>query len=43
MQAKQFKAEVSDAGYSLRAANWAKETVGIESAEEKGTIKGGCT
>jgi hypothetical protein len=43
MPAKQFKAEVSDAGYSWTAANWAKEKAGIESAEEKGTTKGGWT
>ncbi len=43
MAARQVKAEVSDAGYSWTAANRAKERVGIESAKEKGTTKGGWT
>jgi putative DNA primase/helicase len=43
MAAKMVKAEVSDAGYSWTAANRAKEKLGIESAKEKGTTKGGWT
>lgn len=41
MAAKLVKSEVSDAGYSWTAANRAKDKVGIKSAKEKGTIKGG--
>jgi hypothetical protein len=43
MAAKMVKAEVSDAGYSWTAANRAKDKLGIESAKEKGTTKGGWT
>lgn len=43
MNAKQVKSEVSDAGYSWTAANRAKAKIGIESAKEKGTTKGGWT
>jgi putative DNA primase/helicase len=43
MAARLVKSEVSDAGYSWTAANRAKEKLGIESAKEKGTTKGGWT
>ena len=43
LSAKDVKAEMNEAGYSWNAANRAKDKVGIKSAKEKGTIKGGWT